>query len=33
MYDQMLHKMLEPDRIEDKCNILLNILLLCILPT
>ena len=29
----MLHKILEPDRIEDKCNILLKILLLSILPT
>ena len=27
----MIHTMLEADRIEDKCNILLKILLLCIL--
>ena len=29
----MLHKILEPYRIDDKCNIILKILLLHILPT
>ena len=29
----MLHKTLEPERIDDKCNILPKIILICIQPT